>query len=194
MKDFFDDSQNIKSNVNGIQNWQREGIVGRGILLDYDRWRRAHNKLYEPLATTNQDKVCAIPVEDLKAVLEWQGTEVRFGDILLIRTGSTAAYEHLDDAGKHEMTQGTMLSGLEQSEAMLEWIWKNFSAIAADNVAIERWPSLEKYLLHEVLLSGWGMPYGEFFDLERLAAYCSGQNRWSFFFTSEVGGVCRLCI
>lgn len=186
MDDLFDNEGGLKSTVNGIQNWQDTGIVGRGILLDYDRWRRAHNQPYQPLATQKKDEVSAIPLEHLKAALEWQGTEVRFGDILLIRTGSTAAYEQLDDAGKHEMSQATMLSGLEQSDAMLEWIWDHFSAIAADNVGIERWPSQKDYLLHEVLLSGWGMPYGEFFYLEKLAEYCASQKKWSFFFTSEV--------
>jgi hypothetical protein len=186
LEDFFDADQTVKSTVNGIHKWQETGIVGRGILLDYDRWRRAHNHPYHPLATRDPDDVYAIPVDHLKAALEWQGTEVKFGDILLIRTGSTAAFEQLSAEGRKEMAQATMLSGLEQSEAMLEWIWSNFSAIAADNVGIERWPSQKEYLLHEVLLSGWGMPYGEFFDLEKLAEYCASQNRWSFFFTSEV--------
>jgi hypothetical protein len=47
--------------------------------------------------------------------------------------------------------------------------------------------------MHEVILSGWGMPIGELFDLENLAEHCKKENRWSFFFTSEVckvpGGV-----
>lgn len=189
LDDFFEENQNLKSTLNGIHKWQESGIVGRGILLDYDRWRRAHHKPYQPLATRNPDEVYAIPLTDLKAVLEWQSTEVRFGDILLIRTGSTQAYEKLSEAGRQEMSQANMLSGIEQSEEMLEWIWNNFSAIAADNVGIERWPSQKEYLLHEVLLSGWGMPYGEFFYLEKLAEYCASQNKWSFFFTSEVSAI-----
>lgn len=51
------------------------------------------------------------------------------------------------------------------------------------------------WALHEVLLSGWGMPIGELFDLEELASHCKRLNRWSFFVTSEVcnvpGGVAR---
>ena len=49
--------------------------------------------------------------------------------------------------------------------------------------------------LHEVLLSGWGCPIGELFDLEKLAEHCKKINRWSFFVSSEVcnvpGGVAR---
>lgn len=186
LDDFFDESGKVKSTVNGIEQWQKKGIVGRGILVDYDRWRRANGKHYQPLATTDETKVCAIPLEDLKSTLAWQGTEVRFGDILIIRTGATAAYNQLDDAARKELAMSTNLSGIEQSEAMLEWIWSNFSAIAADNTGIERWPSQKEYLLHEVLLSGWGMPFGEFFQLEDLAEHCLRQKRWSFFFVSEV--------
>jgi hypothetical protein len=49
------------------------------------------------------------------------------------------------------------------------------------------------FFLHPVLLAGFGMPIGELFDLEDLAAQCTKAERWTFFFTSEplnvVGGV-----
>ena len=51
------------------------------------------------------------------------------------------------------------------------------------------------WLLHEILLAGWGMPIGELFDLEKLAEHCRHTGRWSFFLSSEVcnvpGGVAR---
>jgi hypothetical protein len=47
--------------------------------------------------------------------------------------------------------------------------------------------------MHEVLLSGWGCPIGEMFDLEKLAEECKKRGRYSFFFTSSplnvIGGV-----
>ena len=58
-----------------------EGIVGRGVLLDVDRWRRANKLDYTPLQT------CSIPLAWLKATAEAQGTEIRPGDILITRTG-----------------------------------------------------------------------------------------------------------
>lgn len=49
--------------------------------------------------------------------------------------------------------------------------------------------------MHEVILSGWGCPIGELFDLEALAEHCEKAQRWSFFVASEVcnvpGGVAR---
>lgn len=35
------------------------------------------------------------------------------------------------------------------------------------------------------MLAGWGMPIGELFDLEKLAAQCEKTGRYSFFVTSE---------
>lgn len=39
-------------------------------------------------------------------------------------------------------------------------------------------------MLHPILLSGWGTPIGELFDLDDLAERCARLNRWSFFITS----------
>ncbi|KAK6710048.1 hypothetical protein SNK05_004523 [Fusarium graminearum] len=70
---------------------------------------------------------------------------------------------------------------------MMQWHWDNqFAAVASDTVAYEAWPSKRPaaVALHEVFLSGWGMPIGESFDLETLADKCREEGRWSFFVTS----------
>jgi len=82
-------------------------------------------------------------------------------------------------------------SGVQQSEEMLQWIWDNFSAVAGDQPSFECWPTQREFLLHEVLLAGWGCPIGELFDLEKLAEYCKEVKRYSFFVTSEVCNVSR---
>lgn len=41
-----------------------------------------------------------------------------------------------------------------------------------------------EWMLHPILLAGWGTPIGELFDLEALAETCKRRNRWSFFITS----------
>jgi Putative cyclase. len=63
--------------------WCEKGIVGRGVLLDYHRWRLANNIPAEIFKTH------PIPVEHLKAVAEYQQTEIEFGDILIIRVGES---------------------------------------------------------------------------------------------------------
>lgn len=57
--------------------------MGRGVLLDYHGWR-AKQKDLRPFSPLKSD---AITLAELKKVAEDQGTEIRFGDILIIRTG-----------------------------------------------------------------------------------------------------------
>lgn len=61
--------------------WSEKGIVGRGILLDFHAWRVANDIPYEPFKTGS------IPLKYLKATAEAQGLEIKFGDILIIRSG-----------------------------------------------------------------------------------------------------------
>ena len=185
LHDMFHENGAMKSNVNGIEKWERKGIVGRGILLDYDRWHRGQEISYNALLS-NGSEPSSIPLEHLKAVLEFQGTEVRFGDILVVRTGFTAAWEGASTAEREAASQLMLGSGLSQSLETLEWLWDHFAAVAGDHVSFEKWPSEQSWYMHEVLLAGWGMPIGEMFDLEGLAQHCEKVNRWSFFLTSEV--------
>ncbi|QDS75768.1 hypothetical protein FKW77_008723 [Venturia effusa] len=173
------------TNVNGIHVWSEKGIVGRGILLDYHTWRLENNIAFDAFANDS------IPLEHLKAVLESQGTEIKFGDILIVRSGYMHAFqamkpEHIEALAK---INPPTFGGVQQSPQMLEWIWENFSAVAGDHPSFECWPSKESYMLHEILIAGWGCPIGELFDLEKLAEECKRLGRWSFFVTSEVCNV-----
>src|SRR5258708_4622170 len=83
----------------------------------------------------------SIPLADLKPALKLQGTEVKFGDILIIRSGYLHSY---NSKSKEELTQLSKrippgLLGVEQSQEMLQWIWENFSAIAGDQPSFECW-------------------------------------------------------
>lgn len=52
------------------------------------------------------------------------------------------------------------------------------------NTILSKAPVEEEWLLHPILLAGWGTPIGELFDLDALAELCKRNNRWSFFITS----------
>jgi len=174
-----------KTNINGIGAWSEKGIVGRGVLVDYHSWRLANNIPYEPFKTGS------IPLKHLKATLEAQGTGLKFGDILIIRSGYMDSWnkKSKDEIAEIAKIVPPGLSGVEQSEEMLQWIWENFSAVAGDHPSFECWPTQREFMLHEILLAGWGCPIGELFDLEKLAEHCKNVNRWSFFVTSEVCNV-----
>lgn len=176
--------------VNGIHAWAERGIVGRGILVDWEAWRVAQGRQFDHFSAS------AIPLSDLLACLRAQNDTVpRFGDILIIRSGWMAALAAKPAAEVAALTKihPHTFGGVEQSEDVLRWVWDNFSAVAGDQPSFERWPSPEPWLLHERLLAGFGCPIGELFHLERLAEHCREVGRWSFFVASEpcnvIGGV-----
>jgi len=81
--------------------------------------------------------------------------------------------------------------GMEGSMKSLEWLWdSHFAAVAADSPGFEAWSaglgdSSEQFRMHEIILSGFGLPIGELFDLEALSEECKSQGRWTFFVTSQ---------
>ncbi|KAF2501240.1 hypothetical protein BU16DRAFT_546554 [Lophium mytilinum] len=133
----------------------------------------------------------ASTVNGIQAVAEAQGVSFKFGDILIIRSGYMVAYNAKPRAELQSLAKivPPTFSGVEQSEEVLEWIWENFAAVAGDQPSFECWPSQTHFLLHEVLLAGWGCPIGEMFDLEALAEHCQMTGRYTFFVTSEVCNV-----
>ncbi|KAK7710094.1 hypothetical protein SLS63_013060 [Diaporthe eres] len=130
-----------------------------------------------------------IPLSQLQAVPAAQRVQFRQGDVLLVRTGWLPAYNALSEEQKAALPHRPARSscGVEASEDTTRWHWdKAFAAVASDTVAYEAWPSPRSWgvSMHEVFLSGWGMPIGESFDLEGLAAKCREAQRWSFMFVS----------
>ncbi|KAK6001818.1 hypothetical protein QM012_002308 [Aureobasidium pullulans] len=178
----LDDIHSDNSTINGIGAWSEKGIIGRGILLDFEAWREEHN---HPLK--DAFKPGSITLSELKAVAEWEGVEIKFGDILIIRSGYMVQYNKRsrDDLEALSKIMPPTFLGVEQSTEMLNWIWDNFSAVAGDQPSFECWPSNQPYMLHEVLLAGWGCPIGELFDLEALSIQCKKTARYSFFVASE---------
>lgn len=161
----------------------KKTITGRGVLLDWFSWAQGRNLSIDPFSRDS------IPLSHLLQVASHQGTSFRPGDILLIRTGWLNAYNCLSLAERALLPERAIRTscGVEASEEAIKWHWDNaFAAVATDTVAYEAWPSLKPYgvSMHEVFLSGWGMPIGESFDLEGLAEKCLELKRWTFLFVS----------
>ncbi|MCJ1247858.1 hypothetical protein MMC30_005073 [Trapelia coarctata] len=168
---------------NGIHVWvENGGIVGRGVLLDYDSWAEAEGIPHPVFENTS------IPLSHLLKVAESQNVAFRPGDILFIRSGFTRSYNFMSSEDIEIATAKYPPSsiGVQQSEEMLRWIWDTgFAAVAGDMPAFETTPFQNaEHFLHEWLLAGWGVPIGELFDLERLAVECRKAKKWSFFFSS----------
>lgn len=162
------------------------GITGRGVLLDYALWARNKNLEIQPLTST------PITVESLEAMVKDFQISIYPGDILLIRSGFTAAYNVLEEQERIDLAQRPSpdFIGVEATENMLRWLWKHqFGAVAGDAPSFERAPirgpqADPQYNLHEWVLAGWGCPIGELFDLERLSQHCRETGRYTFFLSS----------
>jgi len=114
-----------------------QGIVGRGILLDYHTWRLAQNPPIPYSSFTRS----SIPLSHLLAVAAAQKTDIHFGDILLIRSGYFAeqAQQSEEELSVLKDQAPPTFGGVEQSVEILKWIWENFSAVAGDQPSFECW-------------------------------------------------------
>lgn len=193
-----------------VQYWADHGIVTRGVLVDVPRWRQAANDPIHP------DTAVAITVEDLASTLEHQRTAVRPGDILLLRTGWMGWYKSISAEAREAVgaTTAATLSnaGLAPGREMAAYLWDlHIAALAADNPAVEVWPRgagrpaaevgdlltdgdrCEEVFLHFSLLPLLGLPLGELWDLEHLAADCAADGTYDFLLVStplgQPGGV-----
>jgi len=177
---------------NGIEHWARRGIAGRGVLLDFQRFAAGHDIAFTPGAWYG------IAPEQLQAAAEWQGVQFQPGDILLMRTGWIEWYSTLNEEQRKQIAQpgALQVAGLKQGEESLRFLWDNhFAAIASDNPSFEAHPPAGQpgEALHGTIIGLWGMPIGEMFQLDALAAACAADGSYEFFFTSaplnKLGGV-----
>lgn len=178
----------------GIQHWAKEGICGRGVLLDYASYAQRSGIKY----STFSDH--AVPLSVLLAIAKEQRVTFRRGDILFIRIGVIQEWETSmtqEDKVAYAEDSKPQHAGVEGTEEMLRWIWdEGFAAVAGDAISFEVYPPKSAYerpsgapkveglFMHEYLLAGWGMPVGELFDLEALSELCKQEDRWEFFVAS----------
>lgn len=178
----------------GLQHWAKEGICGRGVLLDYAAYAEKRGIQFSSLSSHS------IPLSVLKEIAQEQNVNFKFGDILFVRIGLVREWDTKMDAiakAAYASSKAPQHAGIEGTEEMLRWIWDSgFAAVASDSVSFEVFPPKKIYpreggaanidgvFMHEVLLPGWGMPIGELFDLEGLSKLCKTEGRWEFFVAS----------
>lgn len=141
-------------------------FVGRGVLLD----------IAGLLGVDICDPGYEITPADLQAAAERQGTAVRSGDAVLVRSGWA---RHWDDGARYRgLDDGVPGPG----EAAARWLAdQGATIVGADTIAFECLPPGQGHALlpaHRVLLVEAGIPIVETLDLEELAA--GGHHEFGF--------------
>ncbi len=150
---------------NGIQHWT-DRLILRGVLADVARYKNL--KSLPP--------GYAISVEDLEETLAAQGTTIRPGDALLVRTGQLG-----ERRGQWGDYAGGAAPGLSLHTA--PWLSENeIVAVATDTWGVEVRPNeIDEFQpLHLVALVHMGLAFGEMFDLDALADDCANDGRYTF--------------
>ncbi|KAL7628562.1 hypothetical protein AAE478_000077 [Parahypoxylon ruwenzoriense] len=180
-----------------LDHWHAAGgLVARGVLIDFKEWAE---KRAQAEGKTGEDAVLhpldghRITVEEIEAVAKDQGVEFRHGDVLIIRTGLTEVLQAPEPEDFAKLQNGK-ISGMHGVLESVKWLWnKHFSAVAGDSWGFEALMPLKEdgspgspsdLYLHPWLLSMFGMPIGELWDLKALSAHCKASGRYSFLLTS----------
>lgn len=150
---------------NGIQHWSNRMVL-RGVLADVARHK----------GVAALEPGYAITIDDLNETLSAQGTAVRPGDALFVRTGQLG--QRRGDWGDYA---GGAAPGLSLHTA--PWLDETgVVAIATDTWGVEVRPNevAEFQPLHQVALVHMGLAFGEMFDLDAVAHDCATDGRWTF--------------
>lgn len=112
-------------------------MVARGVLLDY----KAFADSFE--VEVNLFDNHQIKIEDLEKIAEYQGVELKYGDILIVRSGFTEALGAMTGEEQVQVLSSYRTCGVEGTEKAAKWIWnKHFSAVAGDMMGFEHCPSI----------------------------------------------------
>jgi kynurenine formamidase len=175
--------EDVDAGALGIERWAERGIVGRGVLADVAGYRARRDEPLDPQARF------PITGELLADALADQGTDVRQGDILLVRSGWLGWYMNLASDTRNELAEHLRthpaeiaIPGIDPKTATVEWIWDNgVAAVALDNPTAETVPFVrEEGWAHHRLLALLGIPLGELWALDELASVCAELGRFSF--------------
>jgi kynurenine formamidase len=148
----------------------KDGLVGRGVLLDVPRVRGV--PWLEPGEHVFPD--------DLEAAERAQGVTVRTGDILLVRTGHTrrqAELEPWDTAHAKAGLHPTTASFLADREV---------AALGSDGNS-DTAPSTTEgigFPIHVLAINALGVHLLDYLQFEDLARRCEEEGRWEFMFVA----------
>ncbi len=146
----------------------RDGLVGRGVLLDIPRLRGV--SWLEP-----GDHVFT---EDLEAAERAQNVEVRAGDILLVRTGHSRRLAELGPWNTPEAKAGL-------HPAAMRFIADRGVAVLGSDSNSDTAPSSTEgvdFPIHVLAITAMGVHLLDYLQYEDVRAICERTGRWEFLF------------
>jgi kynurenine formamidase len=156
----------------------KDGLVGRGVLVDVPRTRGV--QWVEPGEHVFR--------EDLEAAEQAQGVRAGAGDILLVRVGHT---RRLAELGPWDTRQSK--AGLHPTAASF-LAERGVAALGSDGNS-DTAPSTTEgvgFPIHVLALNAMGVHLLDYLDLEDVARHCEAAQRWEFLFAAAplriVGG------
>jgi kynurenine formamidase len=171
----------------GIERWAQHGIVGRGVLIDAQRFFAGQGRPLQPTVKTS------ITGPDIEACAAAQRLTLQDGDILLLRTGWLSWFKGLTPAEQEGLRgrlnpgdDGLDMPGLDASVETAAWLWdRRIAAIAADNPALEALRvDAETGFQHRRMIALQGMAIGELWELDALAEDCAQDGVYEFMLVS----------
>ena len=150
----------------------KDSFVGRAVLIDILRYKGGALK-----------PGYGITRADIEGALKAQGSEIKRGDIAVIRTGEVPRYYKMPVSDRPQWV-GTQ-TGITKD--VIPWIKESeIAAIAVDNVGVEQAPNPDgkDWNLHGNLLRDLGVFLGEIWWLEELAEDCAADGRYEFFISA----------
>ena len=147
----------------------RDGVVGRGVLLDLPRLRGV------PWLEPGE----AVGPEELESAERAQGVRLGPGDILMLRTGHDRRRREIGpwDAAKAK-------AGLDVSSMALLRA-REISVLGSDGDGDAMPNRVEgvSHPIHALGIAAMGLHFLDSLQLEELARACEEEGRWDFFFT-----------
>jgi kynurenine formamidase len=165
-----DGSVDRRGGQSGAIDVLKDGLVGRGVLLDVPRVRGV------PWMEPGESVFPA----DLEAAERDQGVRVGTGDILLVRTGHTRRQAELEP-----WDTGSLKSGLHPTTASF-LADRRVAALGSDGNS-DTVPSTTEgiaFPMHVLAINAMGVHLLDYLQFEDLARHCEEEGRWEFMFVA----------
>lgn len=180
------DDELDKTDVLGIDRWAERGMIGRGVLIDAARYFGAAGGFA-------MDERFAISGAHIEAIAQSQRVALRDGDMLVLRTAWLGWYMGLPREDRDAMAErfagdraSLKIPGLSADCGTAAWLWNHrVSCIASDTPMLETVPYIPaEGWAHQRILALLGLPFGELWQLDKLAEVCRTKGRYEFMLCS----------